>query len=309
MTEPETETPHWVANRVLPPREEQRLRERLTEYFGETAALASLEDHVQHRPYWFQTRYVPWLASVIGLKGLRVLEIGCGTGSSTIQIAERGASVVATDIDAAALDVVRFRAELHGVADRIQTRRVNAAEIGADLRGSYDIIAYCAALEHMTHAERQASLTAAWAMLGPGQLLVIVDTPNRLWYFDNHTTFCNFFHWLPDSVAVDYATHVNRPDFTAELSDPGLADPMLSLARWGRGVSFHDLQLALGPLETLEIAGEWDYRRAENPAWDEAWQTTLDGRYQALLREMTPNLPRPWFESELAMAIRKPEAL
>jgi S-adenosylmethionine-dependent methyltransferase len=81
---------------------------------------------------------------------------------------------------------------------------------------------------------------------------------------------------------------------------------MQTLARWGRGVSFHDFQLAIGPLDALDLFGEWDYRRASNPAWDKAWDRTLEGRYQALLREMTPNLPRPWFQSELALAIRKP---
>jgi len=294
----------WIANRVLPPEKERLLRERLA-YHHRDLPPAAVEDALQLRPYWFRHRYLPWMASEVQLDGASVLEIGCGTGSSTIQIAERGARVTAIDVKSDALDVVRLRAELHGVADRVEQRCLNAAEIGIECPGPYDVIAYTAALEHMTHSERQASLVAAWRMLEPGAALIVVDTPNRLWYFDNHTALCPFFHWLPDDVAVDYAPHSNRPDFAAALKAPGGDAPLLTLARWGRGVSFHDFQLAIGPLDHLRVSGEWDYRRALDDAWASRWATTIDGRYQALLREVTPSLPRPWFEPELAFIIWK----
>lgn len=294
----------WSTDRILPPDKERLLAQRLAQHHRDLPA-GAVEDALQLRPYWFRHRYVPWLASEFRLDGANVLEVGCGTGASTIQIAERGARVTAVDLKPDALDVVRFRAELHGVADRIRVRCLNAANLRAEHADDYDAVAYTAALEHMTHAERQATLFAAWSLLRSGAPLIVLDTPNRLWYLDNHTALCPFFHWLPDDLAIDYAGFSNRPDLAMALkTEPG--DRRLTLARWGRGVSFHDFQLAIGPLEQLRIAGEWDYRRSMDAAWAEQWAATIDGRYQALLQEMMPTLARPWFESELAFLLWKP---
>ena len=37
-----------------------------------------------------------------------------------------------------------------------------------------------------------------------------------------------------------------------------------------------------------------------------SWADSLDGRYQALLQEIVPRMPRPWLEPELAFVLRKP---
>jgi ubiquinone/menaquinone biosynthesis C-methylase UbiE len=51
------------------------------------------------------------LAAMGPVAGLRVLELGCGHGDLTLQLLERGASVVAVDISSGMVDVVRARAE------------------------------------------------------------------------------------------------------------------------------------------------------------------------------------------------------
>src|SRR5439155_7437846 len=123
---------------------------------------------------------------------------------------------------------------------------------------------YFASLEHMTHHERPQTLRSAWAMLKPGTLLCVADTPNRLWYYDDHTALTNFFHWLPDEIAMEYAARVPRPDFNRAFLPP---EPPSAekLARWGRGVSYHDFELAIGSLAGLCVAGEWEHRRRTDP--------------------------------------------
>jgi SAM-dependent methyltransferase len=62
-----------------------------------------LENHEHTRLDVFRATVIPWLDEAKSLAGADVLEIGCGTGSSTVALAEQGANVVAVDIDDKAL--------------------------------------------------------------------------------------------------------------------------------------------------------------------------------------------------------------
>jgi S-adenosylmethionine-dependent methyltransferase len=260
---------------------------------------------IHERQFWFRERYVPWLDSVVSLRGARVLEIGSGNGSSTVALAEAGAVIDALDVDADGLMMAVPRAELCGVRHQIQFQVGDAADV-AELfpAKSHDVIAYLAALEHMTFAERTTSLQQAWTMLGPGGILVIADTPNRLWYFDDHTSFDNYFHWLPDDVALSYVRLAPRRDFGGDFE---ASDAALRLTRWGRGISYHDLMIAIGEdVLQLYVSGEWDFRRQRDPDFATWWSGTTQGRYQALLREISPEVPSGFLEPELAVCLRKP---
>ena len=47
----------------------------------------------------------------INLKNLEILEIGCGTGSSSITLAEQGAKVLGIDVHLESLEVARLRSK------------------------------------------------------------------------------------------------------------------------------------------------------------------------------------------------------
>ena len=65
---------------------------------------------------------VSWLDDVIGLSGSTVVEVGCGTGSSTVALAERNAVVFAIDIDEPSVAAARSRVDAH-VVDRVSITR------------------------------------------------------------------------------------------------------------------------------------------------------------------------------------------
>ena len=52
---------------------------------------------------------LPWVERVVPLEGRMVVEFGCGNGPVTCAIAERGANIVALDIDAPAVEEARRR--------------------------------------------------------------------------------------------------------------------------------------------------------------------------------------------------------
>lgn len=80
------------------------------------------------------------IARFVPFSGRRVLEIGCGDGRLTFQYADRVASVVAIDTDAAAIARARRTAARRGVAHvRFATRSATRFEPG---RRSFDVILF-----------------------------------------------------------------------------------------------------------------------------------------------------------------------
>jgi 2-polyprenyl-3-methyl-5-hydroxy-6-metoxy-1,4-benzoquinol methylase len=193
---------------------------------------------------------VPWLNSVMPLNGARILEIGCGTGSATVALVEQGARVTALDVHEEAVRSAALRCAAHGMS--AQLRCDNAAKLSEIFEpGEFDMIFFFAVLEHMTLAEREAALCGAWQLLQSGQYLCVGETPNRLWPYDSHTSHLPFFNWLPDEIALRYAKRSPLPSMRERFRGEDTPEARLRLAREGRGVSFHDFDLALGQGYTI----------------------------------------------------------
>ena len=112
-----------------------------------------LDAHLRRRINSDRNLIVPWIDDATSLKGKKILEIGCGTGSSTIALAEQGAIVTGLDIDEDALHVARKRAEVYGVNANFES--INADKFSNRFEaGTFDIVIFFACLEHMTIQER-----------------------------------------------------------------------------------------------------------------------------------------------------------
>src|SRR3712207_2222896 len=96
----------------------------------------------------------------------------------------------------------------------------------------------------MSIPERLTSLREVWSVLRPGGILIVYETPNRLAWMDWHSFLLPFFHCLPDDLALRYAHKSPRKGFGVSGSTPN--EQLESLHRLGRGVSYHEFELALG---------------------------------------------------------------
>ena len=202
---------------------------------------------------------LPWIeAHRASLEGAIVVDFGCGPGAYTVPLAERGSRIVGVDIDESEVEIARRRlatagapqAELHGgpFEDLLETVRAKTPD-GADM------FLLAATLEHMTISERLEVLRLARERLRPDGLLVIWETPNRLLWSDHHTSGDPFFHQLPDELALAWIDRVPR----AELREAVHGEGALQLWRWGRGASYHELELGFGDdLSTRIVAGGYD---------------------------------------------------
>jgi S-adenosylmethionine-dependent methyltransferase len=254
-----------------------------------------------------RTRVIPWLNSLRLLKGLKILEIGCGNGTSTVALAEQGALVTAVDIEQGLLSDAQERCRAYGVSATFHL--MNATEVAASLGDQqYDIILFFAVLEHMTYSERLTAIRQTYDMLSPGGLWCIIGTPNRLHFFDSHTALLPFFYWLPDELAIQYAPLSPRAEFGERFSQAGSPSEAqkLEFARWGRGMSYHEVELALGPLEHLHIVSSLGgFLKKRDFIYKMAVNYSTNGRYGAFLRRLYPNVHEGFFDPFLDIVIQK----
>lgn len=85
-------------------------------------------DEVEQRKYLVEP-HIPLFAQFERWKGKRVLEIGCGIGTDTINFARSGALVTAVDLSDQSLSLARQRAKVFGLDKTITFYQANAEEL------------------------------------------------------------------------------------------------------------------------------------------------------------------------------------
>jgi S-adenosylmethionine-dependent methyltransferase len=274
------------------------------EYLSTDWGKNDLENHLFRRLDTDRNTIVPWLDAVKQLSGAAILEIGCGTGCSTVALAEQGAEVTAVDVDANSISVARERCRVYGLD--VNFAHTNATEVHELFAGRrFDYIIFYAALEHMMMEERLSAMRATWEMLPASGLWCVIDTPNRLWYYDAHTSLLPFHMWLPDDLAFAYSRFSPRQNYR-ELYREYTDEARIDFLRRGRGVSFHEFELALKPLETLKVRSSLNLtNRKRGLLGPVRWRLSNEYRYISLLRSIAPDLHEGFLQNFLNLVIEK----
>jgi 2-polyprenyl-3-methyl-5-hydroxy-6-metoxy-1,4-benzoquinol methylase len=111
-------------------------------------------DEVEARKYFVEP-HIPRFAEFPRWKGKKVLEIGCGIGTDTINFARHGAWVTAVELSERSLEIARKRAEVYGLSDRIRFYLGNAEELSRFVPVEpYDLIYSFGVIHHTPHPER-----------------------------------------------------------------------------------------------------------------------------------------------------------
>lgn len=123
-------------------------------------------DQVQERKYFVEP-HIPTFAEFPKWAGKRVLEIGCGIGTDTMNFARHGARVTAVDLSTESLKLARQRAEVYGLSDRIEFRQANAEELTKYVTPEpYDLIYSFGVIHHTPHVERVVEQMKAFTRPG-----------------------------------------------------------------------------------------------------------------------------------------------
>jgi SAM-dependent methyltransferase len=110
-------------------------------------------DEVEARKYFVEP-HIPAFADFPRWRGQRVLEIGCGIGTDTINFARNGAQVTTVDVSEQSLALARKRAEIFGLNNKIRFCHGDAERLSAFVPVEpYDLIYSFGVIHHTPHPE------------------------------------------------------------------------------------------------------------------------------------------------------------
>jgi 2-polyprenyl-3-methyl-5-hydroxy-6-metoxy-1,4-benzoquinol methylase len=110
-------------------------------------------EEVRQRKYFVEP-HIPDFADFEQWRGKKVLEIGCGIGTGSIDFAKHGAQVTAVDLSENSLNLARKRAQVFGLEDRIRFVQADAERLSEFVAPEpFDLIYSFGVIHHTPHPE------------------------------------------------------------------------------------------------------------------------------------------------------------
>ncbi len=136
-------------------------------------------DQVERRKYFVEP-HIPVFAQFRRWRGKKVLEVGCGIGTDTMNFARAGAQVTAVDLSEESLKLARKRARVLGLEDKITFIQANAEELSEKVPvEQYDLIYSFGVIHHTPRPEKAVEELRKYA--GPGTTLKIMVYNRYSW--------------------------------------------------------------------------------------------------------------------------------
>jgi len=136
-------------------------------------------DEVEARKYMVEP-HIPAFAEFPQWSGKKVLEIGCGIGTDTINFARNGAAVTTVDLSEESMELAKKRAAVFGLSDKIRFFRGNAEQLSDFLPiETYDLIYSFGVIHHTPHPEAVLEQLRRYA--GPGTTVKVMVYHHRSW--------------------------------------------------------------------------------------------------------------------------------
>ena len=129
-------------------------------------------DEVEARKYLVEP-HIPGFAEFEKWRGKKVLEIGCGIGTDTVNFARHGARVTSVDLSEKSLQLAQQRIGVYGLQEEVQFYCGNAEELSLFVPVEpYDLIYSFGVIHHTPHPEAVLEQLRKYAL--PGTIVKIM---------------------------------------------------------------------------------------------------------------------------------------
>nr|VFK11734.1 MAG: Ubiquinone/menaquinone biosynthesis C-methylase UbiE [Candidatus Kentron sp. LPFa] len=193
--------------------------------------------------------FIPWMLNLIGeKKATRIVDFGCGSGSSSVAMSHYFNEIIGMDILEEDILAARVRADVLCAKNCVFVHSSPSEIVEKAIEYSPNVIVLYSVVEHLLESEKIDYLKTFWRFLPPGGKLFIHETPNRYAYSDEHTMQIPFAHLLPDEIALQYIDRSPRLEFADQLkkvfTEGGWEAYSEKRHRAGLGVGFHEFEIA-----------------------------------------------------------------
>ena len=129
-------------------------------------------DEVEARKYFVEP-HIPAFAEFPRWAGKRVLEIGCGIGTDTMNFLKAGARVTSVDLSTESLALAKQRAAVYGVDHEVTFHQADAERLSDAVPAErYDLVYSFGVIHHTPHPERV--LDEIRRYVGPGSTVKLM---------------------------------------------------------------------------------------------------------------------------------------
>lgn len=229
----------------------RRLADYYTRYYRDVLGIPGWRELVAARmdEEAYETGHLARVEQLLGrpIAGLRVLNVGCGTGGFSVTARRAGARAVGVDAEPDAVAICRLKAECGGGGAAVP----GAAEALPFRDGAFDLVYCFSTLEHV--ADVAAAVREMVRVAQPGGA-VYVHGPNALACYEGHYKL----FWLPlmpKALARLYLRLRGRPTGFVDTLNPLLSSRIQRLFR------------AAGAAPAPVAAAEALPREAGSPLW------------------------------------------
>ncbi len=161
-------------------------------------------DEVEARKYFVEP-HIPRFAEFDRWSGKRVLEIGCGIGTDTMNFARHRARITAVDVSERSIEIARRRAEIYGLGNRISFYSGDAERLTDFVPvETYDLVYSFGVIHHTPHPERVIDQLRRFVR--PGSAVKIMLYHRRSWKaFSLMMTQGRGRFWATEEVVARYS--------------------------------------------------------------------------------------------------------
>ena len=161
-------------------------------------------DEVEQRKYFVEP-HIPRFAEFSRWGDKRVLEVGCGIGTDTINFARWGAKVTAVDLSRESLKLAAQRAKVCGISDGIKFHQANAERLTDMVTfADYDLVYSFGVLHHTPNQDRALKEIAEY--VAPGGTLKLMVYHRWSWKaFWILATYGKFQFWKLNKLIAQHS--------------------------------------------------------------------------------------------------------